>query len=79
MAVNDNKVNKSGGQHWSLLVYTAKENLWYHYDSLKNFNLEEARFLVGRLQEYIRPGATPSLLLPHVHSKITTMTVVHIP
>ena len=59
MAVNDNKVNKSGGQHWSLLVYTAKENLWYHYDSLKNFNLEEARFLVGRLQEYIRPGATP--------------------
>ena len=48
MAVNDNKLDKSGGQHWSLLVYTIKENVWYHYDSLNNFNLGEARFLVGR-------------------------------
>ena len=30
MAVNDNKLNKAGGQHWSLLVYTIKENIWYH-------------------------------------------------
>ena len=61
MAVNDNKLDKAGGQHWSLLVYTIKENVWYHYDSLNNFNLGEARFLVGRLQEYIRPGAIPNI------------------
>ncbi|CAL4123351.1 unnamed protein product [Meganyctiphanes norvegica] len=61
MAVNDNKLNESGGQHWSLLVYTIKENIWYHFDSLNNFNLGEARFLVGRLQEYLHPGATPKI------------------
>ena len=61
MAVNDNKLNKAGGQHWSLLVYTIKENIWYHFDSLNNLNLKEARFLVGRLQEYLRPGTTPRI------------------
>ena len=61
LAVNDNKLEAAGGQHWSLLVYTIKENTWYHYDSLKNLNIGEARFLAGRLQEYIRPGSTPIL------------------
>ena len=62
MAVNDNKSKtKPGGQHWSLLIYTIKENLWYHYDSLNCLNLREARYLVGRVQDYLRPGATPKI------------------
>ena len=35
--------------------------MWYHYDSLNNFNLREARYLVGRIQDYLRPGATPKI------------------
>ena len=65
LAVNDNKVvdnvEKAGGQHWSLLVYTIRDNTWYHYDSINNSNMGEARFLVGRLHEYIRPGTTPNI------------------
>ena len=62
MAVNDNKLEKVGGQHWTLLVHNISENLWYHYDSLKNHNLKEAQTLAGRLQEYLQPGTTPSLI-----------------
>ena len=51
MAVNDNKLDQSGGQHWSLLVYKIMENTWYHSDSLNISNLKEARFLVRTLQE----------------------------
>ena len=69
LAVNDNKVvnnvEKVGGQHWSLLVYTIKENTWYHYDSINNLNIKEARFLVGRLQEYILPNSIPNLTNAH--------------
>ena len=69
LAVNDNKVvdnvEKVGGQHWSLLVYTIRDNTWYHYDSMNNSNIGEARFLVGRLQEYIRPGSTPNITNAH--------------
>ena len=62
MAVNDNKSKtEPGGQHWSLLIYTIKEDMWYHYDSLNNLNLKEARYLVGRIQDYLRPGATPKI------------------
>ena len=62
LAVSDNKiVSKVGGQHWSLLMYTLKENMWYHYDSLNNLNLREARYLVGRVQDYLRPETTPKI------------------
>ena len=62
LAVNNNTAKtKSGGQHWSLLMYTIKENMWYYYDSMNNLNLKEARYLVGRLQDYLRPGASPNI------------------
>ena len=61
LAVNDNKLDRVGGQHWSLLVYSTKKNVWYHYDSLDNFNLREAQSLIERLQEAILPGSTPNI------------------
>ena len=62
LAVNDNKiVSKVGGQHWSLLLYTLRENMWYHYDSMNSVNLREARYLAGRVQDYLQPEATPKI------------------
>ena len=62
MPVNNWKATSKGeGTHWSLLMYTIKENMWYYYDSLKKLNLKEARYLVGRVQDYLRPGSTPKI------------------
>ena len=61
LAVNNNKADVAGGEHWSLLVYAVKENLWYHYDSLNNINLGDACILAKRVQQYIKPGSTPNI------------------
>ena len=55
MAVNNNKSDKAGGSHWSLLVYMVKDDLWLHYDSMEDLNLKEAQTLLSRMQEYINP------------------------
>ena len=61
MAVNNNKLDKAGGHHWSLVVYKVKDDVWLHYDSMEDLNLREAKSLVNRMQEYIEPGSTPKL------------------
>ena len=61
MAVNNNKLDKAGGYHWSLVVYKVKDDVWLHYDSMDPVNLKEAKSLVSRMQEYIEPGSTPML------------------
>ena len=61
LAVNNNKLDKAGGYHWSLLVYKVKDDAWLHYDSLEDLNLCEAKTIVSRMQEYLKPGSTPKL------------------
>ena len=40
LPVNDNQSVKSGGSHWSLLVWDKSLNCFEHYDSIKNSGLE---------------------------------------
>ena len=61
MAVNNNKLDKAGGHHWSLVVYKVKDDVWLHYDSMEDLNLNEAKAIVRRIQQYIKPGSTPEL------------------
>ena len=35
--------------------------MWYYYDSMNSINLNEARYLVGRIQDYLRPTVTPKI------------------
>lgn len=37
-AVNDNESPRSGGTHWSLLVYSRLHDTFFSFDSLNNFN-----------------------------------------
>ena len=61
LAVNNNKLDKAGGYHWSLLVYKVKDDVWLHYDSMEDLNLCEAKTIVNRMQDYLKPGSTPKL------------------
>ena len=61
MAVNNNKSDKAGGYHWSLLIYKVKDDVWLHYDSMEDINLKEAQTLLSRMQDYINPGSPPKL------------------
>ena len=58
---NNNKLDKAGGYHWSLLVYKVKDDVWLHYDSMEDLNLCEAKTIVNRMQDYLKPGSTPKL------------------
>ena len=37
-AVNDNESSRGGGTHWSLLVFSRKENTFFSFDSLMGLN-----------------------------------------
>lgn len=41
-ALNDNNTASVGGTHWSLIVYSRKEDTFYNYDSMNNFNMTTA-------------------------------------
>lgn len=49
-AVNDNKDNRAGGLHWSLLVFSRNEEAFFGFDSARNFNEEATAQLVGVLK-----------------------------
>lgn len=42
----------AGGTHWSLLVYSNKEEMCYHYDSCAGLNNETARKLSKKILQY---------------------------
>lgn len=45
-ALNDNlQVERAGGSHWSLLVYSRPENCFFHYDSSYGTNANHANLL----------------------------------
>ena len=62
MPVNDNSVDKEGGNHWSLLVYSQYDDTWYHFDSLQGSNLKHARRLVSRMNPYLSNKIQPTLV-----------------
>ncbi|XP_052780849.1 sentrin-specific protease 8-like [Mya arenaria] len=55
LPVNDNQVvNQTGGNHWSLLVYIRNKQEFRHYDSLEGRNQEIARTLAYKIQPYVQ-------------------------
>lgn len=52
--VNDNATSAAGGLHWSLLVYSRNEDIFYNFDSLNGFNLKPTKKLVHSLRKGLR-------------------------
>lgn len=46
LPLNDNSENKPGGSHWSLLVYSKCDNLFFNFDSASCHNYEVCSQLV---------------------------------
>ncbi|KAF2356537.1 Ulp1 protease family C-terminal catalytic domain [Trinorchestia longiramus] len=58
LPVNDNNsAISSGGSHWSLLVFSRFDFKWYHYDSMRGSNYQDARSLVQRINRYLERDA----------------------
>lgn len=56
-ALNDHQLfNRSGGMHWSLLVYSKLEKVMCHYDSSDSANMLQAKQLAKKLSKYLLPG-----------------------
>ena len=55
MPINDCGPNDEveGGIHWSLLVFSRKENTWYYMDSAQQANRKVAETLVNKLNKYM--------------------------
>ena len=47
---NGNEIG--GGSHWSLLVYARQENIWYHMDSCKGTNTNQAKAILDKIDKY---------------------------
>ncbi|KAK6626442.1 hypothetical protein RUM44_008915 [Polyplax serrata] len=59
LALNNCEImDKAGGSHWSLLVYSQPEETFYHFDSLKGTNYKQAAKLCGKLLKYLNPNGT---------------------
>lgn len=59
LALNNCEVmDKAGGSHWSLLVYSQPEETFFHFDSLKGSNYGQAGKLSGKLLKYLSPNGT---------------------
>lgn len=42
--INDNAdINRSGGSHWSLLVWNIEQSCFHYFDSMSNYNLQSAK------------------------------------
>ena len=63
LPVNNNvSACKAGGSHWSLLVYSKQDAIWYHFDSLRRSNDKDASQLVARLNMFLNCD-TPNALV----------------
>ncbi|EEB15597.1 Sentrin-specific protease, putative [Pediculus humanus corporis] len=59
LALNNCEImDKAGGSHWSLLVYSKPEETFYHFDSLKGTNYSQAGKLSGKLLRYLSSDGT---------------------
>ena len=60
LPVNDNvSPSTQGGNHWSLLIYSKNDKMWYHFDSIQGSNNKHARNIVERLNIYLDFKDTP--------------------
>lgn len=50
-ALNNNETTRAGGSHWSLLVMSKPENVFYHFDSSNNTNYSNCDQFVRSLKE----------------------------
>lgn len=50
-AVNDNESPRAGGTHWSLLVFSRSEEMFFSFDSMKGLNRTATKKIVDRLKE----------------------------
>lgn len=64
--INDNndKMNASGGNHWSLLTYLFKEDIYIYYDSIKkkSNNIENAKNIAKKLRGLIKEDSNSKVL-----------------
>jgi len=42
---NNENITSTGGSHWSLLLYSVKENIYSYYDSFNTMNLKHASII----------------------------------
>ncbi|XP_062559368.1 sentrin-specific protease 8-like [Armigeres subalbatus] len=54
-ALNDNQIaDQAGGSHWSLLVFSRPEMVFYHFDSSHNSNSDICRQFVASLKRALK-------------------------
>lgn len=59
LALNNCEImDKAGGSHWSLLVYSQPEETFFHFDSFRGSNYNQAGKLAGKLLSYLSPNGT---------------------
>jgi sentrin-specific protease 8 len=54
---SDDPEKHSGGSHWSLLVFSRKDNAFVHFDSSGDSNSHQARIFVEQLSSFVSPTA----------------------
>ena len=63
LPVNDNvSTCEAGGSHWSLLVFSKQDAIWYPFDSQRKSNNKDASQLVTRLNTYLNCDTRNSLV-----------------
>lgn len=55
--INDNERNQAGGSHWSLLVFSRPEKLFYHFDSMNQSNERHCEKLIRKIKSHLNVGA----------------------
>ena len=53
LAVNNNDSERSGGSHWSLLMYSKQAREFFHFDSSSGMNNDPARRLASNTHSYL--------------------------
>ncbi|CAL4152696.1 unnamed protein product, partial [Meganyctiphanes norvegica] len=48
-SVNNNLSEKEGGSHWSLMIFSRKENTFYHLDTISGMNDGSVALLIRKL------------------------------
>ena len=53
LAVNNNDSERSGGSHWSLLMFSTQAKEFFHFDSSSGMNSDPARKLASNTHSYL--------------------------
>ena len=54
LPINDNQENTAGGSHWSLLVLSAPQSTYIHYDSYSPANNRTANQFIVKFKSYFK-------------------------